>query len=53
MNTGVLKAIPKVTENVQDKGNEGESIVGGNGTTNPMLGYAVEEGGAFELAQKK
>ena len=38
---------------VQPYGKEGESIVGGNGTTNPILGYAVEEEGAFELAQKK
>ena len=50
---GVLKAIPKVTENIQSYGNKGESIVGGNGTANPILGYAVEEDGAFELAQKK
>ena len=49
---GVLKAIPKVShENVS--GDEGESLVGGNGTANPILGYAIEEGGAFELAQKK
>lgn len=53
MSTGVLKAIPSVTDNVQGYGGNGESLVGGNGTSNPILGYAVEEGGAFELAQKK
>ena len=38
---------------VQPEGKDGESIVGGNGTDNPILGFAVEERGAFELAQKK
>ncbi len=69
MNTGVLKAIPLADipanewghngnkwttwKGVQPYGKEGESIVGGNGTKNPILGYAVEDDGVFELAQKK
>lgn len=69
MNTGVLKAIPPADipanewghngnkwttwKGVQPYGKEGESIVGGNGTKNPILGYAVEDDGVFELAQKK
>ena len=61
-NKGVITAIPTASipagqwitwKGVQPYGREGESIVGGNGTANPILGYAVEEGGAFELAQKK
>ncbi|MGP1415582.1 MAG: hypothetical protein ACTTJ6_06630 [Treponema sp.] len=46
---GVLSRISEISDSVQ----RGESIVGGNGTANPILGYAVEEDGAFELAQKK
>ncbi|MGP1437488.1 MAG: hypothetical protein ACTTKH_00280 [Treponema sp.] len=52
-NKGVLKPIPTQNESVQPEQQSGESLVGGNGTSNPILGYAIEEGGAFELAQKK
>ncbi|UTC49774.1 Ig-like domain repeat protein [Treponema sp. OMZ 855] len=47
--TGVIKEIPTASGTVGTD----EWIVGGNGTANPILGYAVAEDGAFETAQKK
>ena len=48
--TGVMQAIPQKADSGSDAAGW---VTGGNGTTNPLVGYAVREDGAFETAQKK
>ena len=46
----MIQAIPQKADSGSDAAGW---VTGGNGTTNPLVGYAVREDGAFETAQKK